>query len=37
VEALNSQLQAQTQQISNLQGQIKTVRSVLEQLQQKLQ
>jgi chromosome segregation ATPase len=36
VDELNERLKAQTQQVADLQEQIKTVRSVLQQLQQKL-
>jgi chromosome segregation ATPase len=36
VDVLNEKLKVQTQQITDLQEQIKTVRSVLQQLQQKL-
>jgi len=36
VDALNEKLKVQTQQVTDLQGQIKTIRSVLEQLQKKL-
>ena len=36
VDVLNDKLKAQTQQVTDLQEQIKTIRSVLEQLQQKL-
>jgi chromosome segregation ATPase len=37
VDVLNDKLKAQTQQIVGLQDQIKTIRSVLEQLQKKLE
>ena len=36
VDVLNDKLKAQTQQVTDLQEQIKTIRSVLEQLQKKL-
>jgi predicted nucleic acid-binding Zn-ribbon protein len=37
VDTLNDKLKAQTQQMMDLQDQIKTIRTVLEQLQQKLE
>jgi len=37
VDLLNDKLKAQTQQVVDLQNQIKTIRSVLEQLQKKLE
>ena len=37
VDGLNEKLKAQTQQVADLQEQIKTVRAVLQQLQQKLE
>ena len=36
MDVLNEKLKAQTQQVTDLQDQIKTIRSVLEQLQKKL-